>query len=502
MVKNLLFSKFDLMPKSEAVAQSILSWQSEYLKLETPDSFLENLVESFHEDDIPTKIKSIMIFEIIGLDKVIKLEEMKWTRRSIVNMVVIFVIGLAQLAAGIAIEMISNGTLTSLGAFFFSEGLGDTMFAVECAFRGHYTWKEYGKMKAISLSISFAFSGFGASFRPIARVSRSAIASGIAKRFHSNITKKATTDKLRSFMYETVEYHFSIKYIKKIFKTVQATVLEKVDEHGMNEKLAKLIRKIGPDETQIIVNRINKEIIDAPWPHESFGIMQKITDKVGKLATSLVDSETKIVRFVLKMAHWTGKGILFPNELAKLIEVFVSLMDSKLDEELDRFKDQDEIFPVNNAFEEEILRQLKDSLVKKIDDKFTNEVVIPLSKCFENTLGKMCKQEAKAKYRETNFNRYRRIFDAALENSQDAVNQTEDPDAEDESAENKYTKQHNVQDAEKMALQRNVEDLMYETHDPDLMAALCMYDTPLPILFATPPGGDTWKTHCCKRSRR
>ena len=498
LVKNLLFSKFDLMPKSEAVAQSILSWQSEYLKLETPDSFLENLVESFHEDDIPTKIKSIMIFENIGLDQVIKLEEMKWTRSSIVKMVAIFVIGFAQLAAGIAIEILSHGTLTSLGAFLFSEGLGDMIFAVECAFRGHCTWKEYAKMKVISLSISFVFCGFGASFRPIARVSRSAITSKIAVPFHSKIMKKAATDTLLSFMYETVEHHLSIKYIKKIFKTVQTTVLEKVDNHGMNEKLAKLIRKIGPDETLIIVNRINKELIDVPWPHESVGTMQKMTDKVGNLVTFLTDtvkkrtrswigdSETKKIRSASHLISWTDKGILFPKEVAKLIEVFLNLMDSKLEEELDRFKDQDEIFHGNDEFEKDIRQEWKDSLVKKIDDKFTNEVVIPLSKCFKNTLGKMCTQEVKAQYRETKFNRYRRIFDATVENSQDAVNQTEDPDAEDESLENKYTTQHNVQDAEKMALQRNVEDLMYETHDPDLMAALCMYDTPLPILFATP----------------
>ena len=483
------------MRKSEAVAQSILSWQSEYMQLETPDSFLENLVESFHEDDIPTKIKSIMIFENIGLDQVITLEEMKWTRSSIVKMVAIFVIGLAQLAAGIAIEILSQGTLTSLGAFLFSEGLGDMIFAVECAFRGHCTWKEYAKMKVISLSISFVFCGFGASFRPIARVSRSAITSKIAVRFHSKITKKAATDTLLSFMCETVEHHFSIKYIKKIFKTVRATVLEKVDNHGMNEKLAKLIRKIGPDETLIIVNRINKELIDAPWPHESFGTMQKITDKVGNLVTLLTDSVeeskrtwigdsvTKKIRFASHLISWADKEIVFQKELAKLIEVFLNLMDSKLEEKLDRFKDQDEIFHGNDEFEKDIQQEWKDSLVKKIDDKFTNEVVIPLSKCFKNTLGKMCTQDLKAQYRETKFNRYRRIFDATVENSQDALNQ---PDADDKCAEDKYTTQHNVQAAEKMALQRNVEDLMYKTHDPDLMAAVCMYDTPLPILFATP----------------
>ena len=498
LVKNLLFSKLKLMSKSDTVAKSVLSWQGQYLKLKTLDSFLENLEERFHAEDIPHKMKTIMIFKGIGLNSVIKLEEKKWTRSSIVNMVTIFVIGLAQLAVGIVVEILSHGTLTHLAHFFFSEGLGDIMFAVQCTFRGHCSWKEYGKMKAISLAVFFVTCGFGASFRQGAQVPRSAITLAIAKRFPKEIYEKVAADKLKSLMFKFMEHHYSFIHLKKIFKTVQSTVLEKVNKSGINEKLVKLTRQIGPHETRVIVNRMNKEIMDAPGPHESFGIMKDITDKVGNLVTFLTDainkgqhsrtadSEIKMVRFALHLINRTDQGIVCPKELAKLIEVFLDIMDSKLEDELDRFENQDEIFHRNDVLEEDIRQKWDDLLVEKIDDKFANEVVIPLSKYFESTLGKMCTQAAKSQYRETQFNQYRRIVDATLENSQDAMNQREGPDIEEASVDDKSITQHYVQDSAKMTLRRNIEDMMHETHDPDLMATMCMYDTPLPILFATP----------------
>ena len=485
LVKTLLFSKINLMPKRDMVKESILSWQSKYLMLENPDSFLENLKESFHADDIQNKIKTIMIFQNTGLDKLIKLEEMKWTSIFIANTVTMLVIGLAQVAIGIAIEILSKGTLTPMTIFFTCAGGVNLMFVMECAFRGYCTWKEYEKMKAFGLAISYVTCGISAAFSPRAQVPGYGNPSAIARGFFRQIKQSIKTGEVNSFEYKTVANLFS-HYLKTIFKAVLESLLEKVEEHIVNDILKKLIRKTSPVAARGMVERMTTEIMEATWPDQCLELMQEIYDKVRTLMNGFADATITVEGMMDSIANWTNKGIVVSTEVSKLSDTFLNLMDSKVEEKLDCFLGEDGSFNPNDQVEEDIRQQWIGLLVETIDDHFTSEVVIPLTKYFGNTLGKKCTQTTKSQYQKTEFNQYRRIFDATLENSQGVLNQREGPDVEDESTQDKYKTQHRVQDAATMTLQRSVEDLTYETQDPDLMAAMCMYDTPLPILFARP----------------
>ena len=500
LLKSLLLAKIGLMPKTDIVKESILHWQSEYLKLDVPDSFLEKLEESFDTDDISNKVKAIMMFETIGLDKLIKLDEMKWTWSSIGNMAAIFLMGISQLAIGIAIEVTSQGTLMPFAKFFVSEGVGDIMFAVECAFRGHCTWKEYARVKRISVAMSVVTCGISTAISRGAQVPKSAIPSAIAKRFAKKVAVSVSTASLNSLIQGKVEKCLS-HYLREISKAMLSDVRKEVKRHRMNEKLATLTKKIGPDAARAIVNRVNKDIMDATWSNESLDILQQIFDKVGAIANGLGDGAKYLsksghprAQVIGPIAQGTATGILAVQsglvltEITKLSGIFLSRMDSKLEEQLDRFKDYEESFEGNEKFEEEIQQQWQDLIVRKMDEKLTSKVVIPVMKYFGNRMAKKCRKAMKSHYRKIQLQQHRRIFNSALdeyEQKSQMESQMESSGEADESTTDKG-RMKNVQNAAVMKLQKKLLDLMYETDDPDLMAAICSQDIPLPMLFAKP----------------
>lgn len=76
-------------------------------------------------------------------------------------------IGVAQLAAGVALEILSCGSAHYFAQILISEGISDIIFAVQAGIQGNFTWKSYAQHKIQSLIISLLTAGVGCFFHQV-----------------------------------------------------------------------------------------------------------------------------------------------------------------------------------------------------------------------------------------------------------------------------------------------------------------------------------------------
>ena len=96
-------------------------------------------------------------FEVQLLDRVIVLKEYKswWDWRAFI----VAMIGVLQIAAGVAINYISAGLLSPIGTSLIGEGVNDIMFAIQSGLTGTFSWSGYGKQKMVSAGITILTAG-------------------------------------------------------------------------------------------------------------------------------------------------------------------------------------------------------------------------------------------------------------------------------------------------------------------------------------------------------
>merc|ERR1711972_726483 len=70
-------------------------------------------------------------------------------------------IGVAQIVAGVALEVLSGGTAHYLAQSLIAEGIGDIVFAINASMEGNFSWKGYAQHKVQSLMISLLTAGVG-----------------------------------------------------------------------------------------------------------------------------------------------------------------------------------------------------------------------------------------------------------------------------------------------------------------------------------------------------
>ena len=70
-------------------------------------------------------------------------------------------IGLAQIVAGVALEVLSGGSAHFIAQSLIAEGVGDIVFAIQASVEGNFSWKSYGQHKVQSLMMSLVTAGVG-----------------------------------------------------------------------------------------------------------------------------------------------------------------------------------------------------------------------------------------------------------------------------------------------------------------------------------------------------
>ncbi|XP_035712663.1 uncharacterized protein LOC118437603 [Folsomia candida] len=94
-----------------------------------------------------------------GFDRVPVLKEkLPWWNT---GAAIVAVLGVLQIAAGVAVAILSAGTLANVSMMLISEVGGDLIFAAHSAWQGSFSWKSYGIHKAFSVACSIATGGLG-----------------------------------------------------------------------------------------------------------------------------------------------------------------------------------------------------------------------------------------------------------------------------------------------------------------------------------------------------
>ena len=147
--------------------------ESHIKKFSTPTSNLIPLSSAFEErlnsPGLNCEINNFVNNGITGI-MIISAHQTAWQKLKLV--LPIIAMGLAQIALGVAVTFMSVGFMTLLGSNLVGEGISDLLFAANCFYSGHFSWKAYAKHKAISLAFSVLTIGIGAYLSRGAKMSK------------------------------------------------------------------------------------------------------------------------------------------------------------------------------------------------------------------------------------------------------------------------------------------------------------------------------------------
>ena len=470
LVKNLLLSKISLMPLKNQIRDSILSWQSEFLKIENPDSYLVSLGKKFNQEDISNKIKTILLFEGAGLDSIITMQEEKWTRNAVLKMIAIAVLGVIQIGIGVVLEHMSFGILTPLGTMLISEGIGDILFAMQCAWRGHCTWRDYAKHKAVSVLISVATFGLGAVFSRGAQLA-TPVASIIARRIVREVAQAVAIGVASRFMDQTAENTLS-HYVRVIAERVKKSARKKVQEHKVTKKLTRLIQHVGAEQGKLIMNRIS----DTTLPPDALSRLVEQIDYSDSFSQNLSRHPNASVKLLGIIARFLGKllkGTLLTAQTVAISDAFLDALNPILDEELQKYEGQELTDTVNEELKEEVAAQLEGMITKRIDQKLTSKVYSPIRQYCVNQTAAKYREEIDSAYQKSRL-RQRRIFDSTLEEYNEEIEKQakmsgDDDDNQPKKSKRPKTKQ-SVENAIRAKFYKSLVNLANQTQNAELLA--------------------------------
>ena len=98
-----------------------------------------------------------------------------------------FIMGIAQLAAGVLLTVFTVGTAATIGMTLISEGISDCISGIEGMVTGEFSWAEYAISKSISIAISLASGGIA---RLVSKVDKGAkLGSKFGSKFGSKLSK-------------------------------------------------------------------------------------------------------------------------------------------------------------------------------------------------------------------------------------------------------------------------------------------------------------------------
>lgn len=162
-VINYLKLVIQILKNVNTVISVIKSHQSTIRELDTPEITLRRLSDVF-EDSIQDKWDVLEWFSDNQCDLIVDLSEQKWSWKTIFTAVGAIALGVAQIAVGAVLLVVTAGT----GSFFcnalISEGVSDMIFGIEGLVKGHCNWSQYWDNKKMSIAITVATAGLGAIF--------------------------------------------------------------------------------------------------------------------------------------------------------------------------------------------------------------------------------------------------------------------------------------------------------------------------------------------------
>lgn len=201
---------------------------------------LTQLEKYFENGEFPPEIYE---YQKLIFDQILCFEEKinRWDWRAFA----VAMLGLAQIIAGIALEVFTYGAATPIATMLISEGISDMLFAVQSGLTGTFTWRNYAIHKATSLAISVCTFGICAGISTGVLAAKEATT--LLKLFGKTAIR-VTTDAAKQ-----IGFTIAGVVLDKVFSGVPKLIIEKFGE-SIQEKLSQ------SDRVKRSAEQLNKTI--------------------------------------------------------------------------------------------------------------------------------------------------------------------------------------------------------------------------------------------------
>ncbi|MDF2867469.1 MAG: hypothetical protein K0S11_939, partial [Gammaproteobacteria bacterium] len=271
-------------------------------------------------------------------------------------------IGVAQIVAGVALDICTCGAAHYFAQGLIAEGIGDIVFAIQSSIQGGFSWKAYCQHKAVSLMISLATAGVGSYLGKGAQASKMGVGLATKKALLKTVAKesfvKLTTsvinaavsisaDELSKLMMdELLDKHF----IKQLNEWLVSAPSYKNKKAKLEQRFEAIYKKFGAEDAENII----KDAIQSTLAELQQGdLANAIFDKVSQLVNGMAGAFSRAAG---QLGNAGNKAALF-GLIAKVIGRSVTAADY--------MKSFTELFQLCDKFCDSLDSKLADSFAKR-----------------------------------------------------------------------------------------------------------------------------------------
>lgn len=315
------------------------------------------------------------------------------------------VLGIVQIAIGVAIEFCTVGWGTQVGAAFIGEGISDIMYSIGALVSGRFTWADYRKQKLVSLAftaLTFGIAGIFSKGANVSRFGRELVMPGtevvrngvvhqatnlagyqLVTRNTAGLFARAAFKRIGTKALEGVAYGLVSASVDKIIdsqlrsvcefiaRQTRQAVTKSVESHEVNRTLHELHVAFGAKKANAIVDKVNKHYF------AKNEVLQQLTVKCKRcfdtvlngLSEALnVSNDNKALKMtakICKFLQWTSiaTSVL---KVVSVISVFYDKVNAALKLELRKHKGEN-FKGTNDLTSEQFQLRVRDSWKGRID---------------------------------------------------------------------------------------------------------------------------------------
>eukprot|EP00112_Aurelia_sp_Birch-Aquarium-sp1_P011667 Seg2454.7 transcript_id=Seg2454.7/GoldUCD/mRNA.D3Y31 product="Protein translocase subunit SecA" protein_id=Seg2454.7/GoldUCD/D3Y31 len=489
-------------------ASTVYEWKSAMFKYDSVDVNFKDIDTLLDEKFRIEAIDELSVLTSKGFGHVVVLEEEKWSWSTIWKIIGIIVLGIAQICLAVVIEVCTLGAGTIIAEGLIGEGIGDIMFAIECAISGHCSMKEYLKQKIISICLTVVTCGVGAYFARTAKFSRFGFkvadeyATVAGKQLIEKVGKrrlaKEAIKRVGKKVGEATAMGLATAGIDKAVENLLRTTLKEGCDgivtgikhgHGfeqLKKSVTELYEKVGPQQAATIATQACEEELKLQFTMFINGAV-KILDafnngcsvalkKLKKLKSGdhRIDLLTKITGTLsecLKYAPYV-EGLV---EMKESVDRFIFTLPNLLSEKT-KSSQEGNCCEATDEGVEGIMDQLEKILTGKLEEILENKLIKPALNHQAGKFVHYAGSEIKEKYRSLEATFHKKQFEA-LKRQMNTEHDKKSADQEGRQKEKSQQASESIHDA----CLESVSHLQRRVKNPDLYADMLREGIPMGI---------------------
>ncbi|WP_375326319.1 hypothetical protein [Candidatus Tisiphia endosymbiont of Nemotelus uliginosus] len=308
------------------------------IKIESKD-----LRTMFSEGEVPPEL---MDYIHICFDAVLEYKEDKgldW------DCFLCAMVGLAQIVAGVALEIISGGSAHFIAQTLIAEGIGDIVFAIQASIEGNFSWKSYGQHKVQSLMISLVTVGVGSFLSKGAQAGKLAVGlatkTAITKAIMKTVIVEACTaigtaavtvgtEEISKLLIEEIANIHFVQYFEKWTKEDSAYHHKTVSiENKLNALYNKFGTTVAKQSIETCIESSLNQMISGALGNKIFAQVSRVVGSITKgFSTAAKNlgrghSKAKLLGAIASIVDKTVRVAEFSKNFAQLCNIYNDFYD-------------------------------------------------------------------------------------------------------------------------------------------------------------------------------